>query len=146
MKENKISVKTKQSLGFDIVTIIFVLIIPLSFIFFSNKTAGIFIGIVFLAFFLYGITLLYNKLYRKSLIITENGMIYEDKYFFTTDTKTIDFNEIDCVKIEQTFFNKILNIGKLILKLHNDKQIFLININDPDEIKKLIDSLIKNKT
>lgn len=133
-------IETKQVLGFDVFAIAVVFILPMVLIFFSNSIGGTFIGIVFLAFIIYGVVFLYNQLYRKKLLIGKDTLLFENKCYFKTEVQTIKYNQIKNVSVEQGLFNKILNTGKLLIELDEGQTISLINIANPLEIKKIIES------
>lgn len=140
MENEKIIIQTKQSLGFDILSILFVLLLPLIMIFFSNSN-GIFVGIIFLIYIVYGIVFLYNKLYRKKLMIKATNISFEDKYYFKKNIQNIDYDEIKEILVEQELFNKLLNLGKLTIVLNDKQEISLKNIENPYSIKDSIENM-----
>lgn len=140
MENEKIIIQTKQSLGFDILSILFVLLLPLIMIFFSNSN-GMFVGIIFLIYIVYGIVFLYNKLYRKKLMIKATNISFEDKYYFKKNIQNIDYDEIKEILVEQELFNKLLNLGKLTIVLNDKQEISLKNIENPYSIKDSIENM-----
>jgi len=140
LENEKIIIQTKQSLGFDILSILFVLLLPLIMIFFSNNN-GIFVGIIFLIYIVYGIVFLYNKLYRKKLVIKTTNISFEDKYYLKKNIQNIDYDEIKEILVEQELFNKLLNLGKLTIVLNDKQEISLKNIENPYSIKDSIENI-----
>jgi len=140
LENEKIIIQTKQSLGFDILSILFVLLLPLIMIFFSNSN-GMFVGIIFLIYIVYGIVFLYNKLYRKKLMIKATNISFEDKYYFKKNIQNIDYDEIKEILVEQELFNKLLNLGKLTIVLNDKQEISLKNIENPYSIKDSIENM-----
>jgi len=130
---------TKQIIGFDIVAIFIILLLPLVMIFFSHNKFGVFLGILFLAYITYGIVFIYNKLYRKKLIITSKNITYENKIYSKLETKIIEYSQIHSIDIKQTLFNRFINTGALTLTLKNKEEITLINILEPFKIQRAIE-------
>ena len=66
----------KQKIQCEIISILSVLLLPLSMIFLANSKTGVIVGISFLVIILYGIYNIYTILYKKELTITSQRIIY----------------------------------------------------------------------
>jgi len=126
----------KQNIKCETPSIIAVLLLPISMIFFANSKTGILVGISLLLMILYGIYNIYKLLYGKELHVTSKKIIY--KHFDTI--KEIHYEKLITIDIKRGFLNYLCDTQTLTLQLQNEK-ISLVNVSDTQKIK----TYLKNK-
>lgn len=136
---DKILARTKQSVANEFPSMAAVLVMPSMLIILSHRKEGIVLGLLFLAFFIYGMVLIYNKLYRKTLTFTEKNIIFKNKEFSKIETKVIEYKELKIFQIKRNLLNNLTDTGKIILKT-DDYELDMVNVIKPQELKTIIET------
>ena len=130
--------KTKQCPVLELPSIIAVLLMPLLMMLLANSKSGVVLGLLFLSFFLYWIVVIHNKLYKKTLFISDKKIIFEEKDWAKVSTSEIPCENIKDIKIKRKLINNLTDTGTLNISC-TDNEYEIINIKTPEHIKSLIE-------
>ncbi len=85
-----------------------------------------------------------NNAYK---IAFTNKRVLKHRGWLSTDLISIDYDKITDIKVEEPFINKIIyGIGYLYISTASTPNIILDSIDNPYEVKKILDGLKGNKT
>lgn len=131
----------KQSCLSDLPALFAVLLLPFMMAVLANGKEGVILGLLILVFFIYWIIVIYNKLYRKTLIVEDDKITFINKEYFKSYSKNINFKNIKSLKVSKTLINNLTNTGKVILTTKEDEVIEMINTVNADKLPLLIKEL-----
>ncbi len=131
-------IKYEFGIGKRYIIIMASLRIILGFIFLAIPPVGLFI----IAYGLFG----YWYLQQAYKIAFTNKRVLKHRGWLSTDLISIDYDKITDVKVEEPFIDRIIyGIGYLYISTASTSDVILDRIENPYEVKKILDNLKGNK-
>lgn len=127
----------KQTIAPDIPAVFIVLCFPILMMVLATGKGGVIMGLLIVVFFLYWIVVIYNKLYRKTLTLDENSIIYQNKEFQKVQTINIPYSDIKYFTFQATLMNNLTKTSRVVLKT-DDTTIDMVNVLDMKTLEKFL--------